>query len=548
MRPVRSVSSVTKSAVVLAAVATLTAGCVGAKNDSSTSSAEAPPAAGTTGQQQSAGAAAGGSAAAGSGGSSAAGGQAASGSAASGSGAADGSGAAGSGAAAPGGGGNANPVNADAKDVTLTIATNAVKGGKNDAEATWITETVIPGFIAEQKAKGVNAKVTFNGSGVDDPEYKTKLQLGLKAGGAADVFAADGIWLGELAGAGYVKPLNQVATGIDSWDGWKQISDSVRQSVTYQGQVYGLPNGTDGRVLYFNKKVFQQAGLPADWQPTSWDDILAAGEKLKGVDGVTPIQINAGTAMTEATTAQGFLPLLVGTGKPLFDDKAGTWQGATPNVKSVLGFYGKLYGDGGLGDATLQQDNSGRDQSFELFAKGQIGILAEGDYFWRSVICPDKETCGATSMADRNSTVGWAKIPAEKPGSGVNGQDFVSVSGGSGLFLNPKSQYPQQAWELVQYMLSAKAQEAMSKLQVRISARDDVNAATLANDPLLSFIAKDVLPITTYRPSDEKYNAVSTAIQQATLDVVTGTSPDEAAATYAKSLEKIVGADKVSSE
>lgn len=530
MRPMRSVITATRSAVIVVAVATLTAGCVGAKNDESTSSEQAPPAAGTTGGEQSAGAPAGASAAGGSG--------------------AQGSQAAGSGSAgaAPVGGGNADPVNADAKDVTLTISTNAVKGGKNDAEATWITETVIPGFIAEQKAKGVNAKVTFNGSGVDDPEYKTKLQLGLKAGGAADVFAADGIWLGELAGAGYVKPLNQVATGIDSWDGWEQISDSVRQSVTYQGQVYGLPNGTDGRVLYFNKKLFADAGLPADWQPTSWDEILAAGEKLKGVEGVTPIQINAGTAMTEATTAQGFLPLLVGTGKPLFDDKTGSWQGDTPNVKSVLGFYSKIYTDNALGDATLQQDKSGRDQSFELFSQGKIGILAEGDYFWRSIICPDKETCGATSMPERNSVVGWAKIPAEKPGSGVNGQDFVSGSGGSGLFLNPKSQYPQQAWELLQYMLSKKSQEAMSKLQVRISARDDVNAATLKGDPLLSFIAKDVLPITTFRPSDEKYNAVSTAIQQATLDVVTGASPDEAAATYAKSLEKIVGADKVSSE
>ncbi|MGI8418838.1 MAG: sugar ABC transporter substrate-binding protein [Nakamurella sp.] len=430
--------------------------------------------------------------------------------------------------------------NAAAKSVTLTISANDIAGGKNAAEAGWITDSVIPGYVAMEKKKGVTAKVSFTGAGVDDGEYKTKLQLGLKAGNASDVFLADGIWLGEFASADYVKPLSQVVgASAASWDGWAQISKSVQQNMTYKGDLYGIPNGTDGRVLYFNKKLFKQAGLPADWQPKSWADILAAGAKLKAVAGVTPIQIDAGTEMTEATTAQGFLPLLAGTGKPLFDDKTGKWQGATTGVKDVLSFYQKIYG-GGLGDKTLQQDKSGRDQSFEEFSQGKIGILGESDYLWRSIICPDKKTCAGTAMPNRNTDIGWAKFPAEKPGSGVNGQDFVSVSGGAGIYLNPHTKFPQQAWELMTYMMSKDAQLALSKTQVRISARSDVNATTLASDPLLSFIAKDVLPITTYRPSDENYNAVSTAIQQATLDVVSGKSVDQAANTYQSALQKIV--------
>ena len=65
---------------------------------------------------------------------------------------------------------------------------------------------------------------------------------------------------------------------------------------------YGVPSGTDGRVIFFNKKLFAQAGLPADWQPTSWDDIITAGQTLKAkLPGVTPIQLNGGVAMGEAT-------------------------------------------------------------------------------------------------------------------------------------------------------------------------------------------------------------------------------------------------------
>lgn len=437
-----------------------------------------------------------------------------------------------------------NPTqNTGAKNVSLTISANDVVGGKNAAEATWITKVVIPGFVAMEKAKGVTAKVNFAGAGVDDEKYKQKLELDLHTGKAADVFAADGIWLGELASAGYVKPLSDVVgNAATSWDGWQQISKTVQQNLSYQGQLYGVPNGTDGRVIYFNKKLFAQAGLPADWQPKSWDDILAAGQKLKKLPGVDPIQINAGTPMGEATTAQGFLPLLAGTGKPLFDESTKKWQGATPQVIAVLDFYRQIY-RGGLGDPKLQQDQSGRDESFAEFSKGKIGMLVEGDYLWRSVICPDKSQsgCNTTAMPDRNTTVGYALIPAQKPGAGVDGQDFVSVSGGSGWLLSPATKYPQQAWELLSYLASAQAQTQLSKAQIRISARDDVNKTTLGNDPLLTFISQKVLPITVYRPSDENYDAVSVAIQQATADVVAGKSPQSAAKTYQSSLEKAVG-------
>ena len=267
-----------------------------------------------------------------------------------------------------------------------------------------------------EKAKGVTASVKFNGSGVDDEAYKTKLELNLKGGGAADVFSTDGIWLGELASAGYVKPLDDVV-GADaaSWDGWSQISKTVQQNLSYQGKLYGIPDGTDGRVIYFNKKLFAQAGLPADWQPKSWDEIISAGQALKKLSGVDPIQVDAGVPMGDATSAQGFLPLLAGTGKPLFDETTKKWQGATPQVTAVLDFYKQIYGSG-LGDAKLQQDKAGRDESFAEFSKGKIGMLVEGDYFWRAIVCPDKSACNTTAMADRNATVGYALIPAEKPG------------------------------------------------------------------------------------------------------------------------------------
>ncbi|ADD41117.1 extracellular solute-binding protein [Stackebrandtia nassauensis] len=433
--------------------------------------------------------------------------------------------------------------NADAKEYTLTITSNAIADGKNAIGAKWIEEWVIPQFEKAQKKKGITAKVKFEPQGVDDAKYKSKIGLDLDSGKGADVIDIDGIWVGEFAESEYILPLEKVvgADSMEKWDGWKQIPDNVEANGTYKGDKYGVPKGTDGRVVFYNKNVFKKAGLPGDWQPKSWADIIDAAEKIKKkAKGVTPLQINAGTAMGESTTMEAFLPLLAGTGNEIFQD--GKWQGDTDAIRDVLGVYEDTY-QGGLGDATLQKEAQGRQKAQERFSKDKVGIMMEGDYFWRDVVSPGSSVA---PMKNRDSDVGFAKIPSMKPGSGVDGQDFVSMSGGGTQVINPNTKYPQQAWELMQFMGSAKAVKEEVGDTPRITQREDVNSDILADDPLLSFIAEDVVPVTRFRPSDGKYVKVSEALQKATYAVVEGKSAAEAAKEYQKALEDIVGADKVS--
>jgi multiple sugar transport system substrate-binding protein len=432
---------------------------------------------------------------------------------------------------------------AAAKDVTLTISANAIAGGKNAVEAEWITKYVIPVFTDRLKQEGVNATITFQPSGVDDEQYKTKLALDLKTRNGPDIVALDGIWVGEFAEAGDLKPLDDLvgSDAVDSWEGWAQIPRTVQQNMTFEGKRYGVPAGTDGRVLYYNKSLFGQAGLPTRWQPTSWDDVLSTGRKLKAAGVPVPIQIDAGTAMGEATTMQGVLPLLAGTGAEIYDQDSKKWQGATANVKQVLTLYQKIYGSG-LGDKSLQQKANGRNESFADFAAGKIGILLESDYFWNAVIEP---TLGIAPMSDRDQVVGYAKIPAVKPGRGIRGQDFVSMSGGGGRAINPNTKYPQQAWELLEFMNSAEATKALLQGNARITQRQDVNNDVLEHDRMLDFISTQVLPLTDFRPGLAVYPQVSAALQQATADVVAGKSPDQAAAAYQAAVQKAVGAGNV---
>lgn len=428
--------------------------------------------------------------------------------------------------------------NADAEEFTLTIAQNAIKTGKNAEGAEWVEDWVIPNFVEAQAEKGVDAEVVFAPDGGDDGDYKNKLSLDLEAGEAADVIDLDGIWVGEFAESNFIRPLEDVvgAETLEGWDGWDQIPEAVQQNASFDDELYGVPTGTDGRVIFYNKEVFEDAGLPQDWQPTSWEEMLDAARTVsEELDDVTPLQLNAGTAMDEATTMQGFLPMLAGVGAEIYADEQ--WQGDTEAVREVLELYEEVYSEG-LGDTVMQQEAQGRDRSFQLFAEGEVAMLLEGDYFWRDVVSPNGEVA---PMDDRDDVVGYAKIPAFEPGAGVNGQDFVSLSGGSARVINPDTEYPQQAWELMEFMNSYEAQIELLGDTPRITHREDVNADVLADDEMLSFVADEVVPLTLFRPGLAEYPRVSVAVQEATYAVIDGTSTDEAAQQYQSELESIVG-------
>ena len=119
------------------------------------------------------------------------------------------------------------------------------------------------------------------------------------------------------------------------------------------------------------------------------------------------------------------------------------------------------------------------------------------------------------------------------------------MSGGSIRVINPNTKFPQKAWELLRFINSAEATKARLGGTAQVTQRDDVNKDVLSGDPMLSFIATKVLPVTRFRPGLADYPAVSSALQQATADVIGGRSPDDAAAAYQAALVRVVGQDKV---
>ncbi len=429
-----------------------------------------------------------------------------------------------------------------AETIRLTVTSRAVRGGVNTQLVEWLEDIVFPAFTQWMKEQGKEVTVEFIQFGGTDEALKEQYALDLKVGRGADILGFDGFWIPEFDAAGLVKPLEEIVGPVVwEWEDWKYIPPSIREIMGYKGKIYGLPHGTDVRVIFYRRDLFEKAGIiPAGsglrWQPRSWEELLNTARYLKKVlPDVIPLQINAGTQMGEATTMQGWFMVLLGTGIHMYDFESGKWYGKHPGILEALNFYKTVYIDEELGDARIQLIPGARARTFELFRDGKIAMLVEGDWFWRSVLAPGSEW----AIPNRNEVVDWAMMPAKEPGSGYRGQNFVNISGGTGFILNPSTRHPEESVSLMLFSFSREMQLKFQELQPRIRARTDI---PVIGDPVMSEMAKALLPLTTVRPMLPGYPKISYEAQLMTERVVAGVmSPEEA-------MKDIVGPENVIEE
>ena len=59
------------------------------------------------------------------------------------------------------------------------------------------------------------------------------------------------------------------------------------EAMTIDGKVYALPFRSDFWVVYYNKDIFQKAGLDADNPPKTWPEVFEAAKKIKISGGIS---------------------------------------------------------------------------------------------------------------------------------------------------------------------------------------------------------------------------------------------------------------------
>ncbi|QKZ18683.1 extracellular solute-binding protein [Streptomyces chartreusis] len=378
-------------------------------------------------------------------------------------------------------------------------------------------------------------KVEFVPIKAPDSEYYTKLQQMLRSPKTApDLVYEDTFLINSDITSGYLKPLDPY---LAKWQDWNQFIDTAQAAAEGEdGRTYGVPDGTDTRGLWFSKDVFKKAGLPADWQPKTWNDVLDAARTVKEkVPGVIPLNVYTGKPVGEAATMQTFEMLLYGTNDgtadPLYDKSAKKWVAGSKGFKDSLSFVETVYKEKlGPEVSDALDPNVGTRIRGEWLPKGKLGIALDGSW-----LPQDWLPGSGHEWPEWSEELGLAAMPTQ------NGQapGKVSMSGGWTWSIPAKAGNPDLAFEFIKTMQTkANAQKwyiANSGIAVRKDVADDPSYTNA--QPGIKFFT-DLVASTHYRPAFPAYPKVSTAVQEAMEGVTTGDmSVEDAAKGYDEELK-----------
>jgi multiple sugar transport system substrate-binding protein len=371
-------------------------------------------------------------------------------------------------------------------------------------------------------------------------DYYTKLDVMQRSPSTApDVVYEDTFLINSDVKAGYLRPLDGY---VGKWGDWSQFYPSATRAATgADGKIYGVPTGTDTRALWYNRTLFQKAGIPVPWKPRTWNDVLDAARAVKAkLPGVTPLNVYSGKPMGEASTMQGFEMLLYGTPRgTLYDTQAKKWVAPSKGFTSGLGFIQSVYHDGlALQPQQALDPNANSVVTQQLLPEGKLAIDLDGSWLPETWL-----PTGPKPWPQWADTIGVTPMPTQDgqaPGA-------VSMSGGWTLAVGSKSAHPDTAFKFITTALNRDNSQFVDVATSLIAVRKDVAASSEYQNSVPTIKATtDLVQYTHFRPAFPEYPQISNAVQVAMEAVMTGQQQPEAATrAYTDTVTQIVGQDHV---
>jgi multiple sugar transport system substrate-binding protein/raffinose/stachyose/melibiose transport system substrate-binding protein len=341
--------------------------------------------------------------------------------------------------------------------------------GGGDVELTmWHNSTTGPGmeFWEETAAQfeEANPGVTVTIQTVQNEDMDGKLQTALNSGDAPDVFMA--------RGGGKLADIVEAGQALDLTD---LIDDDVRDAVggtlnafSVDGKVYGMPTSVLPGGIYYNKAMFEEAGI--EGTPTTMAELEDAVEKLKGI-GVDPIALG-GKAAWPAAHWYFFFALRTCSQEAMEADAAAIqfqdpcWEQAAQELQDFAGIEpfnpGFLTTDAQGSAASSAGMIANEQAAMELMGAWNPGVIAD--------LTPDKQP-----MED----LGWFPFPEVEGGAG----DPTAMMGGVDGYACSAQAPAEECAAFLNFYMSQERQEAYAEAFVTLPASQA--AQGVVTDPAL---------------------------------------------------------------
>lgn len=284
-------------------------------------------------------------------------------------------------------------------------------------------------------AKHPEIKVEF--TRIPGDSYNQKLNQMVVGGQAPDVMLLQEADLGRFASNGIIENLDSYIAGSDHLT-TSSFIPAVAQLAEATGGNYGLPWAVASQLLYYNKDLFDAAGVDYPTDDWTWDDFAAAAEKLTKVEGGKTTQWGA-----DALTFNGIWFSMAGQGgdQVVADGKLALGDG----LKKALEFQNKL-----TNELKVSPPPAAGDAVSDLFAAGQAAMSRNGSWM--------------IGAAYKDVDFNWdiATLPSQTQKYTSLHTAFYSISA--------KSQVKDAAWTFIDYMMSEEGQKATSEWSGNISA------------------------------------------------------------------------------
>jgi multiple sugar transport system substrate-binding protein len=311
----------------------------------------------------------------------------------------------------------------------------------------------------------------INLSYIPHAEMVGKIALGIATGDVPDLMGMDLIYAPQFENAGQ---LVDVTDKIEDWPELATASPGHMQVATFNDRLYGVPLYADVSALFYNKDLFEQAGLDPDKPPTSLAELRDYADKITALGGdIKGYYLPGNCAGCNIFTVG---PLMWASGATIEAATCGDEPLVGDGVKEVLQWTRDQVKAGNVPESAQAETG----ETFHLqFGSGNVGMMGTGNF---NITLARDQMVGPP---DHSFDFGISLLPGVEPGSAASfiGGDLVVIPNGS--------ERVDDAVDFMKFLLSDNTQvESYAKLLNLTTRSDMADNKYFQSEPLVQDVAK----------------------------------------------------------